>query len=106
MFLPMERQSAMRNVNARTYPPVPSRSSPRSGGLERHAFLRMELDENRVAHGSAQRRMAAREQNALAELHLEIVVLAEEHLLVDPRLPHVRAFGPSFGEIHVLGPHR
>src|SRR5258706_170387 len=77
-----------------------------SGGLEGHAFFGMEFHVNSVADGRAQRRMAAREQDAAAELHLEVEELAQKHLLIDPGLPHVAPFGPRLGELHVLGANR
>src|SRR5258708_17012099 len=76
-----------------------------SGRLEGDAFLRVELDEDGLAHRRAQRRMLAREQRAAAELHLEIDDLAEEDLLVDRALPDVA--GPSGLPLpppHLLGP--
>src|SRR5688572_9256152 len=62
-----------------------------SGGLEGHAFVGVELDENGVPHGGAQRRMAARHQHPVAKLHLEVDALAEEDLLVHARLPGIGA---------------
>src|SRR6266704_2712351 len=53
-----------------------------SGGLEGHAFFRMEFHVDGVSYGGSERRMAAREQDAAAELHLEVDVLAEKHFLV------------------------
>src|SRR6266545_7323390 len=77
-----------------------------SGGLEGHALFGVEFHVEGVSDGRSQRRMAAREQSAAAELHLEIDELAEKHLLIDPRLPDVAAFGPRLGELDVLGPNR
>src|SRR5262245_11208814 len=76
------------------------------GRLECDALLRMKLDVDRVADRSAQRGMAAREHDPLAEPDLEVDELAEKHLLIDLRLPDVAAFGPFLGEIDVLGPDR
>src|SRR5436189_134341 len=60
-----------------------------SGGLEGHAFFGMELDVESVPDGRAQRRMGSREQDAAAELDLEVDEFAEEYFLVDARLPDV-----------------
>jgi len=59
----------------------------RSGGLEGHAFFRMEFHVNGVADGRAQRRMASREQDAAAELHLEIDEFAQKHPSGRPSRP-------------------
>src|SRR2546430_6975802 len=77
-----------------------------SGGLEGHALFGMEFHVESVPDGRAQRRMASREQDAAAELPLEVDELPEEHLLIDARLRDVVSFGPRLGELHVLGAHR
>src|SRR4051812_18776949 len=59
------------------------------GGFQRDALFGVEVHEDRMADRRAQRRVAAREQRALAQLHLEIHALAEEDLLVHARLAHV-----------------
>src|ERR1700704_426637 len=74
-----------------------------SGGLEGHAFLRMEFHIEGVPDGRAHRGMAAREQDAAAELDLEIDEFAEKYFLVDPGLPDVVSRRARFGELHVLG---
>src|SRR5437867_1838471 len=66
----------------------------------------MELDIESVPDGRAQRRMGSREQDAAAELHLEVDEFAQEHLLIDARLPDVVSLRPRLGELHVLGTHR
>ena len=50
--------------------------------------------------------MASREQDAAAELDLEVDELAEEYFLIDARLPDVVSLRPRLGELHVLGTHR
>src|SRR4051812_43055448 len=60
-----------------------------SGRLQGDAFLGVQLDEDGVAHGRAQRRMLARQQGAVSEPHLEVEHLAQEHLLVHAAFPHV-----------------
>src|SRR5213592_905875 len=77
-----------------------------SGGLEGHAFFRMEFHVNGVSDRGSERRMGSREQDAAAELHLEVEKLAEKYFLVDARLPDVVPLRPRLGELHVLGTHR
>src|SRR6266705_1788836 len=77
-----------------------------SGGLEGHAFFRVEFHVDGVSYGGSERRMASREQDAAAELHLEVDVLAEKHFLVDPSFPDVVSLGPRFGEVNVFRAHR
>src|SRR3979409_1510294 len=77
-----------------------------SGGLEGHALFRMEFHVNGVSDGRSQRRMGSREQDAAAELHLEVGELAEKHFLVDARVPDVVSRRTRLGELDVLGTHR
>src|SRR5580765_446258 len=74
--------------------------------FEGHALLGMELHEDRIADGSPERRVAARQEDPLSDLYLEVHEFAQEHLLIDRRLPHVVSGGPRLGELDVLGPHR
>src|SRR6266705_4792729 len=78
----------------------------RSGGLEGHAFLGMEFHVDGVSDGRAQRRMGSREQDAAAELYLEVDELAEKYFLVDARVPDVVSRRTHLGELHVIGTHR
>src|SRR5579862_3826130 len=77
-----------------------------SCGAQGHAFVGIEAHEDRLADRRAQRRVPAREERALAQLHLEIDALAEEDLLVHLALAHVGALGPGLGQVHVLRTHR
>src|SRR2546428_11704709 len=74
-----------------------------SGGLEGHALFRMEFHVEGVSDGRSHRGMASREQDAAAELDLEVDEFAEEYFLIDARLPDVVSFGTRLGELHVLG---
>src|SRR6267378_2176776 len=77
-----------------------------SGGLEGHALFRMEFHVEGVSDGRSHRGMASREQDAAAELDLEVDEFAEEYFLVDARLPDVVSLRPRLGELHILGTHR
>src|SRR5258708_13251123 len=78
----------------------------RSGGLKGHALFWMEFHVEGVSDGRSHRGMASREQDAAAELDLEVDEFAEEYFLVDARLPDVVSSRPRPGELHVLGTHR
>src|SRR5580704_1392096 len=73
------------------------------------ALLRLDAQVHGGADGRAQRRVRAREQQAVADLDLEIEVVAEEHHSVDraaPRVVAVGALGRVLEQLHVLGAHR
>src|SRR6266702_5650016 len=70
-----------------------------SGGLAGHALFGVEFHVEGVPDGRSQRRMASREQDAAAELHLEVDEFAEKHFLIDARFPDVVSLGPRLGEL-------
>src|SRR5438046_6072826 len=70
------------------------------------ALVGVDPQVNRLADPRTQRRVRARLQSAVADLHLKVDRLAEEHLLVDASLPDVLAFGPRFGKPDIFWPHR
>src|SRR5262245_25418583 len=76
------------------------------GRLKSDALLRIELHVDRVADRRPKGRVAARKEEAVAQLDLEVDELAQEHLLIDRRLPDVAALRPRLGEGDVLGPDR
>src|SRR6267378_4844081 len=70
------------------------------------ALVEVDPQVNRLTDARTQRRMGARLQSAVADLHLKVDRLAEEHLLIDASLPDVLALGPRFGKLDIFWPHR
>src|SRR5258705_13612651 len=66
------------------------------------ALLRLHPGPDRLADRRAQRRMHARLQHALADLDLELEVVAEEHLRMDGAAQHIDPLGLLLRELQVL----
>src|SRR5919197_2861628 len=73
-----------------------------SAGLESDALGRIELNEDGLADGRTEGRVAPREHHPVAELHLEIDAFAEEDLLVHSALPVVGPVGAGFRQFDIL----
>src|SRR5467141_4134053 len=70
------------------------------------ALVGVDPQVNRLTDPRTQRGMGARLQRTVADLHLKVDRLAEEHLLIDASLPDVLALWPRLGKLDIFGPHR